>query len=651
MLEAMKNNYKKRKQEIYIMYKMLTPIQIGPVKLKNRIMYLGMGKMLSTPDNYVTERQIAYYENLAKNDVALIATGACIVFEEYPSKLPCQPGLYDDKFIPGLTRLADAVHKHGAKMLLQPWHPGLATYGGATAEQVRAVADYSIDEIHDMQDRFVAAICRAKKAGFDGVEWHAAHNYLPEEFMVPYFNKRTDEYGADTIENATRFSTEVISRAREACGDDFFINVKINAWDMGVEGGMTPDRCTAICVLLEKAGANMFSVSAGGGLTDITGMSGDGYRAEGWKIEFAETVKKAVSVPVMATGSIRHPRVIETALREGKCDLFGIGRGLLAEPEFVKKIEEGRESEIRYCLSCLSCFDPYYPCKKHCSMNPNATYEFEEQPKVKDGEGRTVVVVGAGPAGINAAMVLAERGFKPVVLEKTGRIGGSIRYASTPDGKGKLAWAFDYYKNEITRLGIEVRLNCEATVESIKAMDPYAVIFANGSEPIFPAKIPGITRENVIQARQLLDCVPAITDQNITVIGGGMVGLEIATTFAHMGCKATVVEMQDQANMPKTMTYRVAFEHAVKAACDLKFGHKLCEITEDGVVVENAEGNRISIAADKVVLCMGFKPASEMYDVLSQEMERVYKVGDVNVVDNIARAAREGYAASMELEG
>ncbi|MGI6025505.1 MAG: FAD-dependent oxidoreductase [Candidatus Scatomorpha sp.] len=631
-------------------YKLLTSIQAGPLTIKNRIMYLGMGKMLSTPDNFVTERQIAYYENLAKNNVGLIATGACIVFEDYASKLPCQPGLYDDKFIPGLSKLAEAVHRYGAKMLLQAWHPGLARYGCAPDAPVKAPADFTVDEIHDMQNRFVEAIVRIQKAGFDGVEWHAAHNYMMEEFMVPYFNKRTDEYGADTVDNAARFSEEVISRVRAACGDGFFINVKINAWDMGVEGGMTPEWCAEICRRLEKAGANMFSVSAGGGLTDITGMSGDGYRMEGWKIDFAKTVKDAVSVPVMATGSIRHVRVMEEALRDGKCDMFGLGRGLLADPELVTKIEQGRENEIRYCLSCLSCFDPYYPNKKHCSLNPNATYEFEEKIPVKDGGGRTVVVVGAGPAGVNAAMILAEREFKPIILEKTSRIGGSIHYAATPDGKAKLNWAIPYYQAELERLGIEVRLDTEATAESVLAFNPYAVFLANGAEPVFPSRIPGIDGGNVIQAKKLLDNVPALTDSNVTVIGGGMVGLEIATTFSHMGCSATVVEMQDAAIMPKTMTYRVSLEHAQKAGCHLLFGHKLDSVTPTSVTAENSAGEKIEILSDLVVLCMGFRPDNGMYDALREKIDRVYRIGDADTVDNIANAARNGYASAMELK-
>ena len=198
-------------------------------------------------------------------------------------------------------------------------------------------------------------------------------------------------------------------------------------------------------------------------------------------------------------------------------------------------------------------------------------------------------------------------------------------------------------------MNIEVRLNTEATVELIAGLNPYAVILATGSTPIFPAAIPGIQSEHVVQARALLDAVPAWTDEKVAVIGGGMVGLEVATTFAHMGCDVSVVEMQPREKMPPNMTYRVAYEHAVKAGCALYYGHKLKEIGKDCVTVEDGNGMLKPVTAGKVILCMGFRPDAALYDELSGKIERVYKIGDANGVDNIAKAAREGYAAALEI--
>ncbi len=632
------------------MYKILTPIKIGNTISKNRIAYLGMGKScLGDPDNSVSERTIAYYSNYAKNGVGWITTGACIVFNDYPSQLANVIGLYDEKFLPGLTKLADSIHQYGAKILVQPWHPGISAYG-CDRSLCKGPVDFTVDEIHSMQDRFVQAILLAKRAGMDGVEWHMAHNYLPEQFSVPCFNKRTDEYGADTIENAARFSAEIVQKARKVCGDDFVISLKINAWDMGVEGGMTVERCVELCKILEKAGVDLITVSAGGGETDTTGMSGDGYRAEGWKIDFAGEVKKAVSVPVMASGSIRHVDIMEKAIRDGKCDMIGMGRGLLAEPEFVTKLESGRENELRYCVSCMSCFSPDKPHGQHCSLNPNATREFEEPEIVVDGNNRLVVIAGAGPAGVNAAMILAQRGFKPVIYEKTAYIGGSIRYAATPDGKAKLNWAIDYYQRELTRLGVEVHLNTTLTAEMVKELKPYAVFVATGSNPIRPASIPGITGPNVYLAKDILDCVPSYMDEKVAVIGGGMVGLEVATTFAHKGCEATVIEMQPRLNiMMGGATNILAIMHATKAACTLMYEHKVREIKEDGVVAIDPQGKEVFIPATKVMICMGFTPEASLYDQLVNELPNVYKIGDAEGVDNIAKAARDGYIAAVKL--
>lgn len=630
-------------------YQVLQPIQAGPLALKNRIAYLGMAKNLSTPDHFVTDRQIAYYTNYAQNGVALITTGACIVCDDYPSKLPCQPGLYDDKFIPGLKKLVDSVHQYGAKFLFQLWNPGKANYG-CTPEQTKYPHEFTLDEIHRMQDQFVAAMRRAKDSGADGVEWHMAHNYLIEEFAVPYFNKRTDAYGTDTLENATRFSTEILDRARDICGPDFAITLKINGWDMGVEGGMTPEYCAEICKIMEQHGVCLISVSAGGGLTDITGMSGDGHRPEGWKIHLAETVKKAVHVPVEATGNIRHVGVMEEALASGKCDMIGMGRGLLAEPEFVKKISEGREQELRYCISCMNCFIPYSGDAGHCAMNPVATFESIEPELRKNGVGRTVAVVGAGPAGVECARVLGERGFRVKLFEKAGRIGGSVYHASVPHGKAKLTWALECYQHQLAHAGVEVLTDTEATPAALQALNPAAVFVAPGTVPIIPRGIPGIDRENVIEAKAFLEHPEVLAGRRSVVVGGGLVGLEVAATLANGGETVTVAEMLPLEKMKPSMPFGLALRHAKEAGCDLQYGNRLAAITETGVIVENESGEQQPIPADRVILCLGYRPDRTLYESLCAAVVKTYWLGTEEGIGDIPEAARRGHKAAMTFE-
>ena len=630
------------------MYRILEPLKVGKAVLRNRIAYIGMAKYLSSPDNFITEREIAYYSNYAKNGVAMITTGACLVSPEYPSKLPKIIGMYDDKFIPGMKALADKVHEYGGKLFFQPWHPGKINYG-CTPEQTKSCADFTKEELHHIQDQFVEAIVRAYKAGADGCEWHMAHNYLPEQMAVPAFNKRTDEYGADTIENAARFSTEVLTRVRALCGEDFLLTVKINAYDMGVEGGMTPGRCAELCRALESVGADLFTVSAGGGLTDLTGMSGDGGAKEGWKIPFAAEVKKNVSVPVMATGTIRHLEIMEKALEDGACDLIGMGRGLLAEPEFVKKIAEGRQDELKCCINCMNCFIPAGESAGHCSVNPVATFEYLVKENDVAGEGKTVAVIGAGPTGIEAALKLAKRGFHVVLLEQTGHLGGSVYFASKPYKKEKLNWLLESYRMLLEKNKVEVRLNTEATPELLKELRPDRILVASGTNPIIPRSIPGIDGANVIEANQCLNHVNLIEGKNVVVIGGGLVGLEVSSTYAAMGNKTSVVEMMPADKMEINMPVTIARRHAKEVGVDVHFGTKLISIKEHSIIVEDENGNSSEMPADIVLLCMGFRPDKPFADKLANEFDNVEWIGSDDGIGNIPKAARRGYLAAEQL--
>lgn len=632
------------------MYKILEPIKVGPMELRNRVMYLAMAKHLSTPDNFITDRQIAYYENYAKNHVGLIATGACITFPDCPSKLPMQPGIYDDKFLPGMKKLVDAVHKHGAKFLFQPWHPGATPYGCDISE-LKTVADYSLDEIRELQNTFLQAAVRSQKAGADGVEVHIAHNYLLEQFLTPLFNKRTDEYGPQTIESGLRFSTEIISMIKKTCGPEFAVTVKINGNDFSPEG-MTPERVAEAGPILEAAGADMISVSAGGSLTNVLGMSADGNQPEGWKVALAEAVKKSgVKIPVMATGSLRHPEYIEQVLSEGRCDMIGMGRGLLAEPEWVVKLEEGRESEMHHCISCMHCFNYAAPGVAGCTVNPLAQRESEGITLKEDGRGRKVAIVGAGPAGMEAAIALAKRGFEPEIFEKEDQAGGMEVMAAIPDGKAKVNWHIDYYRNELERLKIKVHLNNEAKGSNLEALKPYAVLVGSGSNPIIPGNLPGVLLPHVKKVRDILLDFPQETGKQIVIVGAGLVGLECGITYANRGNKVTVIDML-QAPDPATAPadHMMVVGHALRVGIEILMHHKLLEITPDAVLAENLDQEQsISIPAHEVVLCMGVSSNDRLYKEIKDKFERVYNIGDSRKTGTIIEAVQNGFDVAVSL--
>ena len=631
------------------MYKILTPIKLGNMELKNRLMYLAMAKRLSTSDNFVTDRQIAYYVNYAKNGVGLMATGGCIIDKDYPSQFIKQPGLYDDKFLPGLKKLTDAVHAADGKILFQLWHPG-EVVNNCKPSEVKKCADWTKAEIHNIMKMYAEAALRAKKAGADGVEFHIAHNYLPGQFLVPYFNKRTDEYSAETLENGLRFSIESIRKIQEACGKDFPITIKINGIDV-VEGGMTPEYAAEATLLLEKEGVLMVSVSGGGTITDVTAMSGDGYREEGWKVPYAAIIKKKVNIPVMATGSIRHPEFIEKILQDGSCDMVGMGRGLLADPEWIKKLSEGREDEIKACISCMECFNESSPGESNCSVNPLALRESENIVIEEDGDNRVVIVVGSGPAGLEAAITLAKRKFKPIIFESKSYIGGNEKLAAVPINKSKFNWHIEYFKKQIERLNIEVRLNTSCTPEILEKIKPYAVFVATGSIPIFPRSVPGITKSNVKMLRNVLEDFPNITGGKVVVVGAGLSGLETATTFAANDNRVTVIDMLPEPTETIAIDHAVVISHAIKSKVNIKMSHKLVEIKDDEVIAENMETNQIiNIPADMVVISMGVQPDNVLYNQIKDKFEHVINIGDSNHCAKIVDAVQTGFDKAVELK-
>ena len=631
------------------MHKILTPIKLGNMELKNRLMYLAMVKRLSTSDNFITDRQIAYYVNYAKNGVGLISTGACIIDNNYPSQFRNQPGLYDDKFLPGLKKLTDAVHAVDGKIFFQLWHPGESP-NNCKPSEVKKCADWTKTEIHNIIEMYAEAALRAKKAGADGVEFHMAHNFLPGQFIVPYFNKRTDEYSAETLENGLRFSIESIRRIKKACGSNFPVTVKMNGMDV-VEGGMTPEYAAEAILLLEKEGVLMVAVNAGGPLTDLTAMSGDGYRKEGWKVPYAAIIKKKVNIPVMAMGNIRHPKFIEKILQDGSCDMVGMGRGLLADPEWIKKLSEGREDEIKACISCMVCFKEVNPGESNCSINPLALRESENIVIEEDGDNRTVVVVGSGPAGLEAAITLAKRKFKPIIFESKSYIGGNEKLAAIPIKKSKFNWHIKYFKKQLEKLNIEVRLDTSCTPEILEEIKPYAVFVATGSIPVFPESIPGITKSNVKMLRNILEDFPNITGKKIVVIGADLPALETATTFAVNDNFVTVIDRLPEPPATIGIDHKLAISHALKSKVDIKMSHKLVEIKDHEVIAENMETNQIiNIPADMVVISMGVQPDNVLYNQIKDKFEHVINIGDSNHCGKIVDAVQASFDKAVELK-
>ena len=640
-------------------YSFLEPVRIGRIVLKNRIIVPAMARYMCE-DFTVTEDYIRYYEAMASGGAALVTVGIMPVDSKWPSTMPTQPCLNDDKYIPGLQKAVTAMHAAGAKVGFQPWMPGRAPYTYANAveraQDIAIVDRLTKEDILDIERKYAAACVRCAACGVDVIEWHNAHNYLGEQFFSPYFNHRTDEYGQQSVENSMRFARECITMARKALDEAGYGNVeftaKINGSDI-LPGGVTPEILAASAQELEKVGVVMITVNAGGGLTRLEGMSGDGHRYEGWKVPLAEIVKKAVNIPVAASGNLKHPAYVDKIIKEGKCDLAALGRSTIADPFWVKKCQEGREDLIRYCLNCMHCIYAIPRGVSGCTMNPRCRREsfvpdISTLPQI--GNGRKVMVIGAGPGGCAAAIALAQRGWKPILCDKADYIGGMMLVAGMPIGKQEFQYGIGYYMNMLRELKVDVRLNTEVTPELIKAENPYAVICAVGSNELVPP-IKGIDGPGIITVRNYFVDRPQLRGQKVAVIGGGQTGLEAAHMIRAFGNDVVCVEMQPR-SYATLLEHKLDLEYAEESGVQMLFERKVKEFRPGCVVAENlVSGEEEIIEADTIVLAFGVRPNTAEVDKLREcGVERFYNVGDSDKPGMIYEAVAAAHDCALALE-
>lgn len=633
--------------------KMFQKGKIGSMRLKNRIVMPAMGVSLAQPGGEANEHIITYYEERAKGGVGLIITEITRVEPTYGTAVPNQLGAYHSRHIPHLERLAERVHKHGTKILVQLQHPGRENKSSmidgrqivapspvmckVTKEMPR---ELTTDECKGLVTAFVTGAVLAKRAGMDGVELHAAHGYLLNEFLSPYTNKRTDRYGG-SFDNRIRIMEEIITAIRFMCGKDFIISVRISA-DEFVEGGLKLEDGVKIARTLESFGIDVINVSSGIYESATTIIEPASY-PQGWKKHLATAVKKAVKIPVIAVNNIKDPEVGEQLLEEGVCDYIALGRPLLADPEWANKAKEERGDEINKCIGCLYCFTSLSDGGHiKCAVNPRCGREVEYQNIKKDGAGRKVAIIGGGPAGMTAALTLKEREFEPVIFEKEEVLGGQLNIADKPILKEKLA---AYKASLICRVeaaGIEVRLNTAADVETVKALDPAGVFIATGGLPIVP-KLPGVDGPNVMTAEEVLTGKKEAKG-SVIVVGGGVTGMETAETLAAKGHSVTLVEMTKE--IGKGLYRSVVVDFMMRFN---KMGIKVMTyecvmgISEAGVKLRNVVTSQLhDLPAETVVLAIGVRPNDAIAEQFEAAFDNVIILGDANKSGRIAEATFDG---------
>lgn len=632
--------------------------KIGSLELRNRVVMTAMGTMLGDWNGCSTPEQVRFYEERAKGGCGLIIPEFTSVDGDSGHCNRIQLGIWDQRHIRSMERICDAVHRHGAKIFVQLHHGGReappALNGGrqamAPSVELNSVIgrdtimprEMTVEDIDRLVGLFVQAAVNAQAAGADGVEIHGAHGYLLQQFMSPYTNKRTDEYGGNMV-NRCRFMVRILEGIRAAVNPGFVVGARINGNDF-VEGGNDQDACVEIAKYLEPY-VDYFNVSCGVYASAAT-MIEPCYYPETWRKGFVQAVKSNVSVPVIAVNTVKHPQVAEQLLLDGVSDFVGMSRMHIADPYLVQKAMAGREDLIRKCLGCMNCNKSVvYGRNLHCAINPVAGNEVEfcEEKLVKNGNGRNVVIVGGGVSGMQAALLMKKRGFNPIIFEKSGVLGGSAILASKAPCKHMAQEFVDTQIAEMKEYGIEIYLNTAATVERIRAYDPYCVIVACGGNQIIP-KIPGIDSDNIYYIEDVLLGKIKFEGKNIAVIGGGHVGLEVA----HYLCsdnKVSVVEMQKEVG---TSIYRTA-----------KF-KLLSLLNEDGVeihterAITGVDGNTVmlknmsngeaeELSAEIVIMALGNRPDKGYVDELSDAFEKVVVVGDAVSAGTMADATKSAY--------
>ena len=613
---------------------------IGGLELKNRVVMPAMGCSLAESSGEAGQRIIKYYADRARGGAGLIITEITRVDDETGVGTPNQLSVTNTHVIGQLSRLVETVHAYGTKLFVQLHHPGNQTpsrlIGGkqpvsasdvtckVIGEQPRAL---TTEEVEAMVRKFVTGAVIAQKAGVDGVEIHAAHGYLVSQFLSPHTNKRTDKYGG-SFEGRMRFITEIIMGIKAYCGPKFPISVRMNGNDY-LDDGITEEDAINQAKYLEALGISCLNVSCGtydSGATIIE----PSYFAEGWKKHLGANIKKAVSIPVIAVANIKHPAVAEQLLEEGDFDFVGLARGHLADPDFVAKAKAGRDDLIRKCIGCMECFrilNDGLPLG--CTLNPVLGREFEwgDEKLVKNGAGRTVAVIGGGPAGMEAALTLAKRCFKVVLFECADKLGGTANLAAIPPNKQMINEFVDTMTAQLKEAGVEVRLNTPATVDLIKQTGAEAVFMATGGKAVRP-NIPGI--EKAVTAEDLLAGRAEICGETVAVIGGGVTGLETAEWLAPSH-KVTVVEMLDKVggNLYPSVVLHLATE-IMKAGGQICKGHALVSVNDGSVTVKDMKSQETAeIPADSVVLAMGVRPERPLEAELKAEFgDRLILVGD-----------------------
>ena len=700
---------------------LLSPGKLGPIDLRNRIILAPMGDNFADSDGYCTEQMQAYYEARAAGGAGLVIMGVVSIAFPHGTAEPFQCAISDDKYIPGLAKLAERVHKHGAKVAMQIQHGGKVAardlaegrdlwvpsmprmtkndiMSSLTQEELgkfissqRRDSNPTIrvmdkNDIAQMIEWFAAAAERAEKAGFDGVEIHAAHNYIIAGFLSPYHNQRDDEYGG-SFENRVRFMREVIQAVRARVSPNFGVWIRIDAYEMHTEGGITLEEAKQIAKIAEEEGMHAISVSAyatikrGSDFTDAPLVQ----KPAGY-LNWAAEIKSVVKSPVIAVGRIE-PDVGNKAIADAQCDFIAMGRKLLADPELPNKLIAGKAETIRPCIYCYVCVSQIFINERiKCAANPFTGQEFQKI-LMPAASSKHVAIIGGGPAGMEAARIAHLRGHKVTLIERSARLGGTLFFAALAYPENGVL--LDNLTAQIKELPINILYNTEATPELLSRLNADHVFVATGAKRDAPS-IPGadmkhvwsgdelrrlmtgdradeiaknklsLTQRTMMKAgslsgatnsREALQGLSKLwmpLGKSVVIVGGGLVGVELAEFLIERGRNVTILEPGPSlgAELSIVRRWRVLDnlnDHNVPMLTN-------CAVTlidKDQVHYQDKDGNQHSVAANSVVLAVGASPDHSLADSLGKQGVNAITIGDCDKLGYIEGALSSGTNAAL----
>lgn len=694
---------------------LLSSGQIGPMHLKNRILLTSMGAGLAEPDGICGDRIRAFHETQARGGTALVTMGVVGVALPLSQNMINQPAISDDRYIPGLKAVADAVHSHGAKFAIQAhfaglvaaidmvagkpvWTPSIPEYtegdmlDGFLLEEQEISPTFSmpepvyrvmsIEDINWLIGMFGKAADRAQRAGVDGIEIHAGHGYLLSSFISPATNKRNDAYGG-SVENRSRLLCEIIRAMREAAGPEIAIWCKIDGAEYEREGGITIKDAKITAQLAEDAGAHAITVTAYHDPSQGTLHSGSHTPdVPGLNIEKGMEIKNAVNIPVIVSGRIE-PEIANNLIKDKSADFVAMGRKLLADPDLPNKLASNRSSDILPCIYCYTCISSiYYGGSVRCAVNPETAFEQTNWlPPVT--KAKHIVVVGGGPGGMESARRLSARGHRVTLVEQSDRLGGTLQFAAIAYEPNERI--LNWLKRNVELANVEIRLNTPATLSLIEELKPDTVIVASGARRDIPP-IPGGDLPNVFSGDDLKKLLlgetsdeldrktgfmtrvmskagsitganknPALIreatkkwmplDDNIVIIGGELVGLELAEFLVERGRKVFVMDSAPKmgAGLQIVRRWRVLDtlrEHGVAMLTSLQN----IEIKRDCVIAQKSDGRPVKIYADQIIVAKGASGDLRFANELRAAGHVVHEIGDctgIHYIEGAMRSAAE----------